>query len=374
MTDAAPALAPLWSPALVRVTVTLMLGAAVANLFVIAPRFLGDAGYDKHEIGIVMGAFNGAALVGFPVIAWLTARFGYARVISAGCVVTALGALAFALASELVGYTAARAVQGLGLAALMVGAASFVAEIAPPGRLGEALGVSGILTLVAQAIGPALAQVIHDHAGWPWVWRAGIVSGLAAAAVAITLPAVPRRPDDAAAPRRAAAIVLIATALAGIGFGVIWTFLADYGPKVGVPTVTGFFVAYVVAAVATRLTIGTLSDRVGRRVAATPALIGHTLALIGMSQLGARWHLIAIGLGYGLCHGIYYPTLQALTVERSGGSRSHAIAAFTFAFGAGIVIAAFALGPVARAYGYTSIYMCAAAAGAASAALVWWRA
>lgn len=364
----------LWTPALVRVTVTLLLGAAVANLFVIAPRFLGAAGYDKREIGIVMGSFNVASLIGFPMVAWLTGRFGYARVIAAGNLVTAIGALAFALAGDLPGYAAARAVQGLGLAALMVGSGSFVAEIAPPGRLGEALGVSGILTLTAQALGPALAQVIHDHAGWSWVWGAGIASGVAAAAVALTLPEVTRRPDAAAGPRGAASVVLAATALAGVGFGVIWTFLADYGPRVGVPTVTAFFVAYVVAAVSTRLFLGTLSDRIGRRAAATPALVGHTAALVGMAHLGARWHLVAIGLGYGLCHGVYYPTLQALTVERAGGSRGRAIASFTFAFGAGIVFAAFALGPVARAHGYAAIYLCAAAAGLCAAALVWWRA
>lgn len=363
----------LWTPALVRVTVTLLLGAAVANLFVIAPRFLGAAGYDKREIGIVMGAFNVASLIGFPLIAPLVARFGYARVIAAGCAVCAVGALAFALAGDLPGYAAARAVQGLGLAALMVGSGSFVAEIAPPGRLGEALGVSGILTLVAQAIGPALAQVIHDHAGWVWVWRAGIASGLAAAVVALGLPTVPRAEVAPAGARGAAAIALIATALAGIGFGVIWTFLADYGPRVGVPVVTGFFAAYVAAAVSTRLFLGALSDRIGRRRAAVPALVGHTLALVGMSRLGAPWHLIAIGLGYGLCHGIYYPTLQALTVERAGGARGAAVAAYIFAFGAGIVIAAFGLGPIARAYGYPTIYLCAAGAGLIAAGLVAWR-
>lgn len=85
---------------------------------------------------------------------------------------------------------------------------------------------------------------------------------------------------------------------------------------------------------------------------ARPALVGHALALIGISQLGVTWHLIAIGAIYGLCHGVYYPALQALVVERAGGARSAAIAASTFAFGLGLVAAAFGLGPVARAWGY----------------------
>jgi hypothetical protein len=64
---------------MVRVMVTLLLGAGVANLFVIAPRFLGAIGYDKRQIGVVMGAFNLASLAMAPVVARLIARLGFAR-------------------------------------------------------------------------------------------------------------------------------------------------------------------------------------------------------------------------------------------------------------------------------------------------------
>jgi MFS family permease len=124
--------------------------------------------------------------------------------------------------------------------------------------------------------------------------------------------------------------------------------------------------------VSVRLFLGTLSDRVGRRAAATPALCGHAVILVAMAGLGQTWHLVVIGLVYGFCHGIYYPTLQALVVERSGGRRSRAVSAATFAFGAGVTGAAFGLGPVARELGYPVIYVMSAACGAAAAALVWW--
>ncbi|MBK9032354.1 MAG: MFS transporter [Myxococcales bacterium] len=359
-----------WTPAMVRVMVTLLLGAGVANLFVIAPRFLGAAGYDKREIGVVMGAFNLASLAMSPVVAALTTRLGYARVIGGGCVLAALGAGLFASADAMIGYAAARAIQGAGMACLMIGAAAYVAESAPVDRLGQALGAAGVLTLVAMALGPVLAQLLHDHLGWPWVWRAGIISGAAGWLVATTLPPAAAQPAPARGATRPAWAALIATALAGVGFGSIWTFVADYGPRVGVPTVTPFFSAYVVAAVTARLALGTLSDRLGRRAVAAPALIGHGAALVGMAFLGARWHLIAIGGLYGLCHGVYYPTLQALVVERAGGRKSAAIAWSTFAFGVGLVTAAFGLGPVARAWGYPAIYWIAAGAGAVAAAVL----
>jgi MFS family permease len=358
---------------MVLVSLTLLVAAQVPNLFVIAPRFLGEAHFDRREIGWVMGSFNLAQLVGLVACRGLIVRLGHRRIIAGGALIAAAGALAFSLADGLTGFVVGRVLQGLGFSVIVAGAAAYVAEIAPEGRLGEALGVSGVMTLVSQAVGPALAELIHDLAGWTWVWRASVGFGVVAAAVAIRLPIAGVRPPDPPGGRGATMVPMLATVLAGIGFGSIWMFLADYGPTVGVARVTLFFVGYVIAAVAVRLWFGTLSDRIGRRAASAPTLLGHALVLLALANLSARWQLAAVGLGYGLCHGVYYPTLQALVVERSGGDRSRAVVWANFAFVVGIVVAAFALGPVARAWGYPLIYVLAAGCGAIAAALIAWR-
>jgi len=357
----------------VLVSVTLFLGAQVPNVFVLASRFLGDRGYDADEIGVVMGAFNLASLAVSPIVGWFCLRFGHARVMAIGCLIASSGAACFALSDAPVGFATGRALQGLGFANVLVGAAAYVAETAPPGRLGEALGLAGVLTLAAQAVGPVIAAIVRDLSGWTAVWWFGAGAGIAGAAVAIALPPAERHADADDGPRGPAMAPLAATVLAGVGFGAIWTFIAVHGPRAGVENVTPFFVAYVIAAISVRLFMGTLSDRIGRRAASTPALCGHAVILVGMALLGATWHLVVIGLVYGFCHGIYYPTLQALVVERSGGRRSRAVAAATFAFGAGVTGASFALGPIAHAFGYPIIYVVASACGAVAAALVWWE-
>jgi MFS family permease len=241
-------------------------------------RFLGAIGYDKRQIGVVMGAFNLASLAMAPVVARLIARLGFARVIAGGCALAAIGAAVFAQVDTLAGYATARAIQGAGMACLTIGAAAYVAESSPIDRLAQALGAAGVFTLVAMALGPALAQLIHDHAGWPWVWRAGVISGVAAVATTLRLPPVARHDGPAATGDGVAWGALVAMGLAGVGFGAIWSFLADYAPRVGVPRVTAFFTAYVVAANAARLARGGLSDRLAPRLA-RPTLVGHALAL-----------------------------------------------------------------------------------------------
>lgn len=361
---------PLVTRALVLVCLTLLFGAMVPNLFVLAPRFLHQRGHDERDIGAIMGAYNVASLIGMPAIAWLVARLGYARTLAAGCVVAACGALVFERGDAMLAFAIARGLMGLGFTAVLVGGAAYAAEIAPPGRLGETLGVAGVLTLSAQALGPVVGRAVLAAASWPWVFRTGIVCGAIGALVALTLPPVPARDRAAGGPLGGAGLVLGATALAGLGFGTIWNFLADYAPRAGVDEPTTFFVPYTLAAVGTRLGLGSLSDRLGRHRAAIPALCGHVVALVVIAELGAPWQLALAGLGYGLCHGIYYPTLQAMVVERAGGHPGRAITASTFAFGLGSVAAAYGLGPVARGHGYPLIYGIAAAAGAVAAVAI----
>jgi MFS family permease len=266
---------------------------------------------------------------------------------------------------------AARGAQGLGFAAALIAAASYVAEIAPPRRLGQALGISGVLTLASQAVGPSVGELLEAQVGWSWVFRAAAIGGVMGAAIAAFLPRVDQHGGDREAGITRVWPALISTALAGFGFGAVWTFLADYAERVGVGGVTPFFIPYVIAAISTRIFLGHLSDVLGRRQVAIPALLGHAVALVALAQLAALWHLMAIGLVFGLAHGVYYPTLQAMIVEGSRGSRSRAIASSTFSFGGGIVVAAFSLGALAKhSGGYPSIYMVSAGAGVLAAAAV----
>lgn len=363
----------LLSVPMVLVGATLFLGALVPNLFVLAPRYLARADHDARAIGFVMGGFNLVALAVQPLVGRAIERAGHRRVLFVGCLVAGAGCAAFELAASLPGYIGARALQGAGFAAVLVAAAAYVAEIAPPGRLAQALGISGVLTLASQACGPVLGELLERHAGWPWVFRAGAIGALAGALVALALPAA-ARPESPPAPGRVSAWpILVATGLAGFGFGAVWSFLADYATRVDIPRVSWFFVPYVASAIAARVFLGHLADTVGRRVVAVPALLGHAAALTAMAGLGASWHLVAIGLLFGLSHGLYYPTLQAMIVERGGEERSRAIAASTFSFGLGIAIGAFGLGAAAKAVGYPPIYLLAAAAGISAAVLVWLR-
>lgn len=362
----------------VLVTVAVFLGAMVPNFFNLVSEYLQQRGYDPAEIGSILGAFTLlGSLPTMALIGRVIERGNRAVILAAGCLLAGASCIVFELADSMPLFIAARALQGIGFGAVLVSGPAYVAEIAPPRMLAQALGYAGVLTLAAQAVAPAVGELLKNTVGWEWMFRVGFACGVAGAVVAMFLPAIePHDAPEPTEPARAAAAWpgIAATLLAGFGFGAVFLFLAAYAARVGIELVTPFFASYVVAAIATRLWLGHLSDRFGYRATATPMLVLHTVAVLALAKLSAAWQLVPIGLAYGLAHGIYYPALQALIVDRAPRrARARAIAAASFAFGAGVALASYGLGALADYTGYPPIYVVAAAAGGAAAVLVWTR-
>jgi MFS family permease len=367
---------PLLTRAFLLLCLATSLGALAPNLFLVTPAHLGTLRFREGEIGAIMGASSLASLVMMPFVAHFADRFGRRAPLIVGLVCMAAGCLAFSYPTGLAPLMALRILQGVGWAGVLVGGSLFVTELAPEGRLAQALGVAGVLTLVAIAAGPMCGELLVRHAGYAWMCRAAAAVALAGAAVTAILPEPAHSRPRASGPLLAwspgTRRPLAAAFLVAIGFGAVISFLSDYMRRTGVGTITPFFDAYVAVAILTRLTLGRLSDRLGRHSIIVPALCGHALALGGLAFVRSAWHLVPLGLAYGLTHGLYYPALQALVVERAPDTiRSRAIATFNFAFSAGVAASSFGNGQLARYTSYAWVYALSGALAVASAALCW---
>jgi MFS family permease len=366
----------LLTPPYVLLCAGVCLAAHAPNLFIVAPRFLRAMGQDERHIGMIMGSFPLASLVAMPLWARIAERHGARFLLTVGAIGVAVGCALFEVAPDVPAWMGARALQGLGWSGVLIGSSLAASSLAPPGRLTQALGLAGVLTLVAMAMGPLLGEALVTHARWPWVFRTAALAALAGAVLTSRLPRLRARgasiePTTAAVPgafadargeraarwRPLAAMVLVAT-----GFGAVVSFLADHSHLVGGFGVSAFFDAYVAAAIVVRLGCGRLPDRVGAHRVLVPSFVGQALALLALALFGARWQLVPAGALFGVTHGLYYPTMTALVVKRaSAARRARAVASVHFAFSSGMVLAAFAGGALASALGYRVVYATTAA-------------
>ncbi len=128
-----------------------------------------------HLIGAGIGVAAGS----------LADQFGRRRLVSLGLALMALGSLAGALAGNGSGLLAARAIEGLGFAAMAAGGPSLIFELSSGRDRALALGAWGAFFPAGMALGLALSPLLLPH-GWQLLWA---VNGalLCAAALSFSL-------------------------------------------------------------------------------------------------------------------------------------------------------------------------------------------
>jgi MFS family permease len=356
------------------------LGSLGLNLLSVAPRWLRAHDLDEAHIGAVMGAFSLASLVAMPFIARLVNRYGRRAIMIAGMAAAAVACAGFEVAGSFAGFAAARVVMGAAWASVNVSASILTTELAPEGRLGQALGASGILILVAIALGPTIGELVAAHASYPWVFRTAAAMCVLGGVLSSALP--DRRDDTGAAQAEAGRLgpllarlrlPLATMLLIAVGFGAIVAFMADFTLVEHIGSMSPFFQSYVAMAILARLTCGTLSDRFGRHPVVIPALAAQAVSLVGLALVGTSWHLIPAGVVFGSSHGLYYPALQALIVERApADQRARAVASSSFVFATGTALSAFGNGVIARVAGYRTVFVVCGALALVAAGLVAW--
>jgi MFS family permease len=257
------------------------------------------------------------------------------------------------------------------------GSAALVADLSPPARRGEAMGLWGAAANLALALGPLAAVEISERLGFGWLFAISAVVGLAALAIALAQRETMEAP--AAAPFTLRALLSPAVAFPCT---VVFCLMATYGIQAAFlplyaraqDTNPGLFflvLALVVALV--RGYAGQISDRVGRAPVACLGMGLTAAAMIALALGGGPWTLAGAGFLYGLGFGSAQPALMAWTADLvSADDRGRAMGTFYTALELGIAMGAIGGGALLSWTGYGGMFLLGAAltaAGGAFAAL-----
>jgi MFS family permease len=348
---------------------------AALNGFVLLPLYIQQLGGTEIEIGFVMGVYSGVGIVLQPVIGpWVDAvgrkpfmLFGVALVVLSCALATVapvIGVLAFV-----------RVLQGIGFSAFFVGNFSYVLDLVPPAQRGWALGIFGVSGFVSTALTPLVGEWIVRRFGFKALF--GTMTAIAVIALILVLRVRERRRADVPQvrgwgwARDAAGEVwkrhMIVTLAFGLGTGAAFAFLPTFAESLGVFTLSVFYSAYSVAAIAVRVVGGRLIDTRGRRAVIVPSMfvqagaMGLLAALAIVSDvlpwLPAVPVLAVAGLLSGGAHGYLYPALAALVADQAPKARRAAvISVFSAMQLVGQTAGAMAFGYVAHAFGYAIMW------------------
>jgi predicted MFS family arabinose efflux permease len=261
-----------------------------------------------------------------------------------------------------------RMLQGAAFACCFTAATTLAADLAPPDRRAQGLGIFGVFTLITHGLAVIMAEFIESRIGFTGVFYIVPLWSLVALALFLGVPET--RHGHAQGTHTplvklllAPSIfpVLVVSVLTGCGFGVVLTFVPVLAETIGIEHVSIFFASYVVSAVAVRLVGGRLADIHGRRAIALPSLAILVVSIAGLAVVAGPVTLALAGLAFGVGHGLLYPALNALMVDVCRREdRGKAMSLYNAAFNLGITGGMSVFGRVAEAYGYASMFTSAA--------------
>jgi EmrB/QacA subfamily drug resistance transporter len=149
------------------------------------PAMLGGLQANLNEVVWVNSVYLLANTVPLLLTGRLGDRFGPKRVLIFGLVLFTGASLWSGLANSAGMLIAARAVQGLGAAAMTPQTLSFITRLFPPEKRGLPISVWGAVAGVATITGPVIGGLLVEHIGWQWIFLINLPIGVASLVVAI---------------------------------------------------------------------------------------------------------------------------------------------------------------------------------------------
>lgn len=355
------------------------------TVFFLFPLFLKQFNPSMSWIGLIMGVHSLMAIVVRPFFGRLMdikgrkgiSLFGIGLLIvilPAFHLINDAGALPLIL----------RALTGIGWGISMTATMTICSDLAPVERLAHSMGIIGVAGLISSALGPLLAEEIIRRFGFGALFNTSFIF-LLGSFFCILLTREVIKPNHGGRfhkPKHllnfSVIIILLISAMPvvhGAVRGAVINFIALFGKSIPLERVGPFFVSFSAAAVLTRLGLGGLSDRFGRKQVIFPAACLISFNLILISQVHSFWLFVLTGLIGGFGQGLIFPALSTYIIDILGrANKGLAISLYLALFDMGMGFGSAFFGWISDLYDYRIMYLVAGGILFLVASIFTWKA
>ncbi len=345
-------------------------------------RWIEFLGGSVSDVGWVMGSGAVLALAVRPWMGLWINRLGATSVWRFGLTIYLFSVLANLLITDvgpLIYLCRATFVLGTGL--VFTSNLTYVAQIAPPHRQAEAIGVFGSAGFIAMFTGPFVGDLLlgsGERSRERFVWFFVVAAVCVAVAwLLLTLGRMPRRRSPASSvgirnfiatvkehwPGSILLVNLVFGMCVIIPFGFVASFVDHARIDASIQPVGLFFLGYGGWGLFVRLLSRRLADRVGRRRVLAAGTCFYALGLLCFLPVDASrpWLLLLPGMVCGTGHALTFPCVNALALEPFPQDvRGIGSSLSLMFFDLGAIAGAPILGTVAERFGYSPMFASAA--------------
>ena len=163
------------------------------NAYTLLPLYIHALGGREGQIGSIMALYSVAAILCQAGISPFLDRWNRKLVILLAAGTMMMASTSFALTSRLGWhFYLLRFIQGAAMALFLISNQTLIADLAPPNRRAEALGIFGVSSIVTIALGPALGEIVLKAWGFRTFLVVTVLVAMGALAVclATAMPAM----------------------------------------------------------------------------------------------------------------------------------------------------------------------------------------
>jgi EmrB/QacA subfamily drug resistance transporter len=151
------------------------------------PQMAHSFGVGPNSLSLGMTAYMLALAIFIPASGWVADRCGARTVFFSAIAVFTAASVLCGLSQNVVEFTAARVLQGLGGAMMVPVGRLIVVRSTEKSRMMQAISTITWPAIAAPVVGPPVGGFITTYASWRWIFLLNVPFGLAAMAIALAL-------------------------------------------------------------------------------------------------------------------------------------------------------------------------------------------
>lgn len=323
---------------------------------------------DKGMAGLVLASYVIASISSRPFSGYLVDRFSRKNLYIISFIFFVILFGGYIIAGSLILFIIFRILHGVIWGTLTTASNTLVLDITPSSRRGEAIGIFGLSSNIAMAIGPMTGLILYESLPFNYIFYTAAITGVIGVLLALPMK-VPERLKSIREPLSFDRFVLLKGIPSGINlilitvsYGMIFSFSAMYGKENNIPNPGAFFIIMAFGIMFSRMIGGKLVDRGRLNEVSVSAMILLTIGMLILASFHHPYAFFSSAFVVGVGFGLLFPALQTLMVNLSSHKqRGTAISTFFTAFDLGVGLGMFLGGKIAEMMGLSRSFLMGAA-------------
>lgn len=311
---------------------------------------LKELGYEASGVGVIVSSYIISAVIVRPFSGYLIDTLNRKPFYVIMFLVFTFVFGGYAIFTSFALLMVVRILQGVVWGVIIPLGNTLAIDIMPSERRGTGIGIFGMSSNLAMALGPVVGLVLLDKLGFPSIALASMVVSALGVVAAILINAPRKHVDHRNEPISLDRFILIKAIPVAINvlmvcfsYGFLVTYAALYGKEIGVQNVGLFFILMAAGVIASRLFTGRYIDNGYFNPIAiiSMTVLALGIGLLGLLQTAAAYFAIALVLGTG--YGMLFPAIQTMIVNigshsQRGTANSTYFTGFDIGVGLGMLL------------------------------------